>query len=310
MEYRRIRLGQIGNSKRIAFAVSELARFLKKMDPELVIDVLKSDSVKDTYSQMIWVGLDKSFSSKVPEVTEPSLDDAVVVDIKDSMGYITGSNERSVLLAVYRFLKELGCDWVRPGIEGERIPHLLAEDVNGSSITDYASVPTEIICATGVLGDINGTDGVDVKDIVRLKKYLSDDTVAIALADADINSDGYVDDKDLVLVREIIVGKAEFTNTYNTVGKPTYSGTQALSIGAYCGPSRKSGDVDYRTDKQFEQYAIAGFYFVISERDAVFGVIYDAKETGKYRQNTGAVWETYIRRKARYHIILSKCRDD
>ena len=170
MEYRRIRLGQIGSSDRTAFAVSELVRFLKKMDPELVIDVLKADSVKETYSQLIWVGLDKNFSSKVQEVTDPSLDDAVVVDIKDSIGYITGSNERSVLLAVYRFLKELGCEWVRPGVEGERIPHKKIEHLQ-VSVCEVASYRHRGVCIEGANTYENVLDMIDFLPKVGMNEY-------------------------------------------------------------------------------------------------------------------------------------------
>ena len=114
MTYRRIRFGQIGEHPVIAFAVSELCKYLKKMDPKLVVDVLQTHKVQETFRDIIWVGCDPQWAERLPKVNDAALDDAIAVDVQNRNGYITGTNERSVLLAVYRFLKALGCDWVRP----------------------------------------------------------------------------------------------------------------------------------------------------------------------------------------------------
>ena len=120
--YRRIRFGKIGGSPTVDFAVQELARYLKQMDPRLVVDVLQTESFQEKFAQVIWVGTDPALASFVPDVEDREQDDAFAIDVCDGSGFIAGSNTRSVLIGVYRFLKALGCDWVRPGISGERIP--------------------------------------------------------------------------------------------------------------------------------------------------------------------------------------------
>lgn len=50
------------------------------------------------------------------------LDDAVDIRVRGGRGTITGSNPRSVLFAVYRFLEQNGCRWIRPGPDGEIVP--------------------------------------------------------------------------------------------------------------------------------------------------------------------------------------------
>ena len=122
MTYRSIRFGQIGSDPVIDFSVSELQRYLKQMDPELIVDILQVKVVNPDFENVIWVGLDATFAQYVPAVEDAKLDDAVVICVSQGCGYITGSNARSVLLGVYRFLRELGCRWVRPGKAGERIP--------------------------------------------------------------------------------------------------------------------------------------------------------------------------------------------
>lgn len=56
--------------------------------------------------------------SDVPAVTDPAFDDAYWIDATPRGGGLAGSNARSVLLATYRFLTELGCRWLRPGEDG------------------------------------------------------------------------------------------------------------------------------------------------------------------------------------------------
>lgn len=127
MNYRSIRFGQIGNSSTVDFAVSELQRYLKQMDPELIVDILQTERLMPEFEGVIWVGLDDTLKKYVPTVENTTLDDAVVISVAQGCGYITGSNERSVLQSAYRFLRELGCRWVRPGKEGERIPSVKIE---------------------------------------------------------------------------------------------------------------------------------------------------------------------------------------
>lgn len=55
-------------------------------------------------------------------VEDPFFDDAIAISVKDKKGYIAGSNERSVLIGVYRLLSEWGIGWVRPGKNGTHYP--------------------------------------------------------------------------------------------------------------------------------------------------------------------------------------------
>ena len=118
----RICFGKLGDHPVVDFAAQELARYLKQMDAELSVTVFQADGITQALSGIVWIGIDPELYHAVPEVADPSVDDAIVISVENGTGYITGTNERSVLLAAYRFLKELGCAWVRPGPEGERIP--------------------------------------------------------------------------------------------------------------------------------------------------------------------------------------------
>lgn len=172
MTYRRIRIGQIGDNKTICFAVQELVRYLKQMDSDLMIDVLMCDTVTDTFRNMIWVGTDIKLSPKVPIVENDLWDDAIAISVKDACGYITGSNERSILLAVYRFLRELGCAWIRPGKEGERIPSkILDKSQIQASVFEAASYRHRGVCIEGAVNYENVWDMIDYLPKVGMNEY-------------------------------------------------------------------------------------------------------------------------------------------
>lgn len=132
MNYRTIRIGQIGRDNTVAFAVEELQRYLKKIDAELCIDVLQVDTPNAEYENVLWVGLDPATFKCVPAVKEPALDDGVFICVEEGSGYITGTNPRSVLFGVYFFLRELGCYWASPGEAGEYIPQKPLTDMTVS----------------------------------------------------------------------------------------------------------------------------------------------------------------------------------
>lgn len=92
MTYRRIRFGQIGNSKVVDFAVQELVKYLKQMDKKLVVDVLQLTELNESFKGLIWVGCDEKLNAYLPKVDEPALDDGVAIDVKEGEGYITGTN--------------------------------------------------------------------------------------------------------------------------------------------------------------------------------------------------------------------------
>lgn len=52
-------------------------------------------------------------------------------------GIVAGVNHRSVLLAAYRYLAELGCRWVRPGADGEYLPRTLNRAVRLCEVPSY-----------------------------------------------------------------------------------------------------------------------------------------------------------------------------
>ena len=75
-----------------------------------------------------------------------------------------------MLLAVYRFLKALGCDWVRPGKEGERIPVKEIENVN-VAINEAPSYRHRGVCIEGADTYENIYDMIDYLPKVGMNEY-------------------------------------------------------------------------------------------------------------------------------------------
>ena len=71
---------------------------------------------QNTHKIQIWV-LPEKF-----DVQDPELDDAYKIEVESAEGNIWASNPRAALIAVYHFLRENGCGFVRPGAVSERIP--------------------------------------------------------------------------------------------------------------------------------------------------------------------------------------------
>ena len=114
-----IKIAKVGDAPAVNFAAEELKRCLTGMDPAADVSIMAFVGNDPTRDGILWLGV-------CPEIREtvenPVLDDAYRIDVIDGVGAIRGSNGRSVLFGVYRYLKELGCTWVRPGADGEYIP--------------------------------------------------------------------------------------------------------------------------------------------------------------------------------------------
>ena len=103
----------------IDFAAEELKKYLRMMMPESGdITITYEPSAEDGFR----LGFAEDFGLTFEEVDDPVLDDVVHIETDTQGGILTGSNPRSVLFAVYRFLKENGCRWLFPGVDGEYIP--------------------------------------------------------------------------------------------------------------------------------------------------------------------------------------------
>ena len=103
----------------VDFAAEELKKYLRMMMPYCnEISIRYAPDAADGFR----LGLMSDFGLDTSEAEDLELDDILHIDTDATSGIIAGSNPRSVLLAVYRYLTLNGCRWLFPGIDGELIP--------------------------------------------------------------------------------------------------------------------------------------------------------------------------------------------
>ena len=106
----------------------------------------------------IELGLAEDMGAEI-KVADPFYDDGIAISVKGGRGYIAGSNERSVLIGVYRLLYEWGARWVRPGKSGENIPKgCVARDLD---IREVAAKRHRTVCIEGAITIENALDMID-----------------------------------------------------------------------------------------------------------------------------------------------------
>jgi len=128
------------NTKTIDFAKAELAKYLSNLNVEAEISL----------------GLFDEYNIRM-DLPDPAQDDAITIKVKNKKGYIAGSNPRSVLIGVYRFLEEWGIGWIRAGRESYP-DECTCPDVD---ILEAADLRHRIICIEGACSVENVLDMVD-----------------------------------------------------------------------------------------------------------------------------------------------------
>ncbi len=121
--------------KTAEYAISELRRCLFAMDETL------TEGKGDASLTLKLTGTD-------------SQDDRISIEVKNGVGVIAGANPCALLIAAYRFLRELGCRWIAPGAHGEILPKkaLTAESLT-VSLDETPSYRHRGVCIEGAVAE-------------------------------------------------------------------------------------------------------------------------------------------------------------
>ncbi|MBE6644579.1 MAG: DUF4838 domain-containing protein [Ruminococcaceae bacterium] len=113
------KINKVSSNSPTDYAAEELRKYLRMMMPECGnVEIFYNPEAKDGFR----LGLMQDFCLDVSDAKEPDLDDILYIDTDANGGIIAGDNPRSVLLAVYEYLRQNGCRWLMPGVDGEFIP--------------------------------------------------------------------------------------------------------------------------------------------------------------------------------------------
>ena len=113
------RIYKITSASPIDFAAEELRKYFRMMMPHGGNYRIE---YKPDAKEGFRLGLMQDFGLDVSDAEDTELDDILYIDCTEEGGIIAGDNPRSVLLAVYEYLRRLGCRWLFPGVDGEYIP--------------------------------------------------------------------------------------------------------------------------------------------------------------------------------------------
>ncbi len=114
-----VEIYKITSNDTIDYAAMELRKYLHMMMPDAgLIEIAYNPDAQDGFR----LGLMQDFGLDVSDAEDTELDDILYIKTDESGGIIAGDNYRSVLLAVYEYLRQNGCRWLMPGKSGEFVP--------------------------------------------------------------------------------------------------------------------------------------------------------------------------------------------
>ena len=161
------KIAKAGYEAAIDYAAQELRRCLNIMDDSAEIAILQYPDYDPELTNMLWLSVCPQLSGN-----DPVLDDGYAIDVDHGCGSICGANPRSVLMGVYRLLKELGCAWVRPGKDGEIIPQRSTEGFK-LHLTQSPSYRHRGICIEGAVNYQHVSDMIDWMPKLGLNAYFN-----------------------------------------------------------------------------------------------------------------------------------------
>ena len=149
----------------VDYAAWELKKYLRMMMPRCGdVSVAYDPAATDGFR----LGLASHFGIAL-ETDTPEADDVVHIDTTAEGGIIAGSNYRSVLQAVYRYLELNGCRWLLPGVDGEFIP---VQDIAPVKYHKMADLRVRALCNEGAENQTCLLETIDLIPKLGMNSYM------------------------------------------------------------------------------------------------------------------------------------------
>lgn len=151
------------NHETIIFAAGELKKYLKMMFPDRHTQI-------GSFPDGLRVGCLEELKLSCGLAADPERDDVLWIETCGETGFIAGSNPRSVLLAVYEYLRRQGCRWLFPGVSGEYIP--VSEQLNDISYLHRVPFRVRGQCIEGAVSQENVLAAIDFAPKIGLNSFM------------------------------------------------------------------------------------------------------------------------------------------
>lgn len=109
------------SNETVQYAASELQKYITRMSRGQLVPQIVYDETADRENAIV-LGLLEDLGLDTSDLFDPFIEDILDIDVKNGVGYITGSNPRSILMAVYKYCHSAGCRFLRPGPDGDYVP--------------------------------------------------------------------------------------------------------------------------------------------------------------------------------------------
>lgn len=150
----------------VDFAAEELKKYLRMMMPEGGdVKIVYNPEAQDGFR----LGLMQDFGLDVSDVEDTQFDDILYIDTDAEGGIIAGDNPCAVLLAVYEYLRQNGCRWLYPGVDGEYIP---MQDIKPVKYRFAPSCRTRSHCWEGAVSQQSILDMIDFAPKIGMNTYM------------------------------------------------------------------------------------------------------------------------------------------
>jgi hypothetical protein len=161
---------RLSDEEPIRLAAAELRKYLRRATGAMVH--IRARAHYEENSPGLWVGLFTAFSGRIVQRSSGHpFDDEIAIEVSGRNGIVAGVYPRSVLIAAYRYLTELGCRWARPGKDGEYIPSVAMPLERTISIHETASYRHRCVCIEGAVSWEHVRDIIDWLPKVGLNAY-------------------------------------------------------------------------------------------------------------------------------------------
>jgi len=134
------------------YFTAELKKYMMQMSRgDIVPEISWADTLPEKPEDAIVLALLEELQLDTSDLTDPFIEDIIDINIQNGCGYIAGSNERSILMGVYKYCTSAGCRFIRPGADGDYVPKA---DLYAHSYTyrKKADQPFRGECTEGAIG--------------------------------------------------------------------------------------------------------------------------------------------------------------